>query len=288
MGAWPLAPITFAPLATALETTGAQTTLRYNLDRGRAFHYLNEALQAGSLCLLPLDMSSPGQIGDGLAEPLWAVAERIEGTGPESVCVIQAPPFGELRLLAEDLNARWSKSASTLLTPGQKPQSGKYVMLVIKPATKYTRYQMATMALRNAVATLSDLQARGTLLPGLAGMQQLTSLVRVAVGARDTARLTEFAAWSAGPRVDLAGARQLAADYLDMIASLTPTEQSVLLRQAATLYRTEANALSTSWLDLSRLTCRTRSRPRRPSTRTWISSLRRSPQNSRRWPCSSG
>ncbi len=253
LASWPVTPVTFPPLATALETTGAQTVLRYDLERGRAFYYLNEALQAGSLCLLPLDMSAPGQTGDGLAAPLWAVAEKIEGQGVESVCVLQAPPFGELRLPAEDLNARWGQSAPTMLTPEQKPQSGRYVMLVIKPATKYTRYQMAIMALRNDVATLSDVQARGTSLSGLAGLQQLASLMKVAVGAGDSARMADFATWGAGPRRDLAGARRLAADFLVMVAALTPADQAVLLQQAATIYRTEADALEIGWVDLSQV-----------------------------------
>jgi hypothetical protein len=250
---WPGTPVTFAPLATAIETTGAQTTLRYDQERGQAFYNLNEALKAGSLCLLPLDMSQPGQTGDGLAQPIWAVAEKIEGKGSNAVCVLQAPPFGELRLLADDLNARWGKSAPTMLTLDQKPQSGRYLMLIIKPATKYTRSQMGIMALRNGVATLSEVKARGTRWPGLAGLQQLASLVKVAVGAGDAVRLADFAAWGAGPRRDLAGARRLAADFLNILAAVTPAEQATLLQQAATLYRTEADALDTGWADLSQV-----------------------------------
>ncbi len=248
---WPGTPMTFAPLATAVETTGAQSTLRYDQDRGRAFYNLNEALKVGSLCLLPLDMSQPGQSGDGLAQPIWALAEGIEGKGAAAVCVLQVPPFGQLRLTADELNARWGPSASTMLTPDQKPQSGRYVMLIVKPATKYTRSQMGIMALRNGVATLSEVRARGTRWPGLAGLQQLASVVKIAVGARDTARLADFAAWSGEPRRDLAGARRLAADFLNMLAVMSPTEQAMLLRQAATLYRTEADALETGWVDLA-------------------------------------
>lgn len=248
---WPGTPVTFAPLATAVETTGAQSTLRYDQDRGRAFYHLNEALKVGSLCLLPLNMSQPGQSGDGLAQPIWALAEGIEGKGADAVCVLQAPPFGELRLKADELNARWGPPASTLLTPDQKPQSGRYVMLIVKPATKYTRSQMGIMALRNGVATLSEVRARGTRWPGLAGLQQLASLVKIAAGAGDSARLSDFAVWSGAPRRDLAGARRLAADFLNLLATTSPTEQAMLLRQAATLYRTEADALETGWVDLT-------------------------------------
>ena len=81
----------------------------------------------------------------------------------------------------------------------------------------------------------------------------MASLVRVAVGAKDAARLADFATWGAGPRQDLAGARRLAADFLAMVAVLTPADQAVLLQQAAILYRTEADALDSSWVDLAQV-----------------------------------
>jgi uncharacterized protein YjbI with pentapeptide repeats len=251
LSSWPGTPVLYAPLATALEATGAQTTLLYDQDAGRAFNNLSDALAAGSLCLLPLDMSSPGQSGDGLAQPIWAVAEKIEGTGATAVCVVRAPPFGELRLVADQLNARWSKPAATMLTLGQRPQAGRYLMLIVKPSTKYTRAQMGTLALRNAVAALSDAKAQGSRLPGVAGLQQLASLMRIAVEAGDADKLAAFAAWGAGPRLDLAGARRLAADFLGTMAALSPADQATLLQQASTLYRTEANGLDSNWTDLS-------------------------------------
>ena len=258
LAAWPGTPISFAPLSTALEATGAQTTLLYDQKQGRAFNNLDDALKAGSLVLLPLDMSSPGQSGDGLAQPVWALAEKIVGTGANAVCLLQAPPFGEVRLLAPDLNVRWGKPAPTWLALDQRPQSGRYLMLIVKPSTKYTRAQMGTLALRNAVLTLSDVKARGTLLPGVAGLQQLASLETIAVGAGDADKLAGFAAWGAGPRRDLAGARGLAADFLDTLATLSPADQATLLQQASTLYRTEASGLEGSWTDLSAVNMRSR------------------------------
>jgi hypothetical protein len=210
------------------------------------------------VCLLPLDMSSPGQTGDGLAQPVWAVAQKIVGTGNGAVCVLQAPPFGELRLAAPDLNVRWGKPAATFLTLEQRPQTGRYLMLIVKPGTKYTRAQMGTLALRNAVLTLSEVRARGTILPGVAGLQQLVSLVTIATGAGDADKLAAFAAWGEGPRKDLAGARRLAADFLDSMATLSPADQAALLQQASTLYRTEAEGLENSWTDLAGVNLRQR------------------------------
>ncbi|HEY3398212.1 MAG TPA: pentapeptide repeat-containing protein [Armatimonadota bacterium] len=247
---WPGTPVTYAPIWVALQTLGIKPQLTYNQGRPDALWALAQALKDKRVVLLPLNLARPGQTGNGLSQPVWAVADRLEGKSRNQVYIFQAPPFGELRLSADQLELCWRGDADTLLTTEQHPARAGYVMYTAsRPAPPLTRAQTAAAGVQNAVTTLSDTRARGTRLSGLAGLQQLLSVAKVAVGGEDQARLAQFTQWGEAPRRDLAGARRLGAKFLETTAGLYRPEQALLLQQAAMLYRTEADALTARWGD---------------------------------------
>ena len=253
-GRWPGTPVFSHPLVTALQTAGAEVALRHKLNRGEAFWQLSRGMRDRAACLLALDLAAPGESGDGLATPVWGLAQRFEGEGEAAICVVAVPPFGELSLAAEELSARWGQVFPTLLPVGQKPVDSPYALVVAMPGKlALTRQQVGLSALREGVRVLIAPSPRAELVTGVAGLGRLLADAQAAAEKWDLPRLEELARWGSRSRQDLAGARQLAADFLGELAALLPAEPAAQLNQAATTYRAEAYSLRQEWVDLNGL-----------------------------------
>ncbi len=250
-GAWPGQPFVRNPLVAAGEVLGCQVQTNFRLSQAAAFKKLRLALDGGGVCLLPLRMPLPGSTGSGLQEPLWAAATELTTSDDGQVlCRVIVPPFGEMQLLAAELNARWQGAQITLQPVTAAAAEVQYPLIAISPPTKrLSLQQTALWAIANAIDILTATNADSgtTLYPGLEGIQKLTEDLSAAAAANDGMRLVKLSEWEGLPRLSFLGSRQAAADFLNRISVTFPHAQEDLLAESAVLLRSGAAMLESQW-----------------------------------------
>ncbi len=254
-GAWPGQPFSQNPIVAAPEVLGCEVAVNLRLSRAVAFNKLREALDAGNVCLLPLHIPVPGSSGSGLQEPLWAAATEFIVVDDVVLCRLTVPPFGEMELPAEDLDARWQGARATLEPVGAAVGEVKYPLIVIGPPAKaLSLQQTALWAMANAVEilTATNAESETTLCPGLGGIQYLTQELAAAEAQDDGVRLAALAAWEELPRLSYIGARRAAADFLRRVSSSFPAAEADIIAESAVLLRSEAAMLETQWQPFAR------------------------------------
>jgi len=254
-GEWPGQPFTQNPIVAAAEVLGWPVKTEWRLSRAVAFKQLRTALEAGEVCMLPLQISFPGASGDTLAEPLWAVANELTTVGEQVLCRLTVPPFGEMLLAAEELDEKWRPAQITLQPASDAPSDVKYPLITIqRPSRFLTHQQTALWAIGNAIEMMkaTNADSETTLYPGLEGLQKLSSDLAAADAADDGVRLIELAAWENLPRLSFIGARRAAADFLSEVSDHFLPQQADLLVETAVLLRSEAAMLETQWQPFGR------------------------------------
>jgi len=254
-GAWPGQPFTQNPIVAAAEVLGCQVKTEWRLSQGVAFNKLREALDAGSICLLPIQITLPGTSGDTLGEPLWAVASELTAAGEQVLCRLTVPPFGEMLLEAKQLDEKWRVANVTLQPVTAESVETKYPLIVISPPHRsLTHQQTALWAIGRAIKMMKAINAGSetTLYPGLEGLQKLASDLAAANVADDGIRLVELAAWEGLPRISFIGARRAAADFLSQVSEHFLPHQAGLLVETSVLLRSEAAMLETQWQPFAR------------------------------------
>jgi len=254
-GAWPGQPFTQNPIVAAAEVLSCPVKTEWRLSRAIAFERLRIALNAGEVCMLPVQISFPGASGDTLAEPLWAVATELVTSGEQVLCRLTVPPFGEMLLEAEQLDEKWQPAKATLQPATAEPAEIKYPLIVISPPPRsLTHQQTALWAIGNAIEMLKATNAGSdtTLYPGLQGLQKLASDLAAANAADDGVRLIELAAWEGLPRLSFIGARRAAASFLSQVSEYFLPQQADVLTETAMLILSEAAMLETQWQPFGR------------------------------------
>ncbi len=254
-GAWPGQPFSQNPIVAAAEVLGCPVKTEWRLSRAVAFEQLRIALEAGEVCMLPLQISFPGVSGDTLAEPLWAVATELTAVGEQVLCRLTVPPFGEMLLAAEELDEKWRPAQITLQPASEAPSDVKYPLITIqRPSRFLTHQQTALWAIGNAIEMMQAINtgSESTVYPGLQGLQKLASDLEAADAADDGVRLIELAAWEGLPRISFIGARRAAADFLSRVSEHFLPEQASLLTETAVLLYSEAAMLETQWQPFGR------------------------------------
>jgi len=254
-GAWPGQPFTQNPIVAAAEVLGCPVETQWRLSRAVAFERLRIALNAGEVCLLPVQISFPGGSGDTLAEPLWAVATELTAVGEQVVCRLTVPPFGEMLLEAEELDEKWQPAKVTLQPVTAELTEIKYPLIVISPPPRsLTHQQTALWAIGRAIKMMKAINAGSetTLYPGLEGIQKLASDLAAANANDDGVKLIELSTWEGLPRLSFIGARRAAADFLSQVSEHFLPPQADLLIETAVLLRSEAAMLETQWQPFGR------------------------------------
>ncbi len=254
-GAWPGQPFSQNPIVAAAEVLGCPVKTEWRLSQAVAFERLRIALEAGEVCLLPLQISFPGVSGDTLAEPLWAVATELTAVGEQVLCRLTVPPFGEMLLDAKQLDEKWQPAQVTLQPASEAPSDVKYPLIVIeRPPRFFTHQQTVLWAIGNAIEMMkaTATSSESTLYPGLQGLQKLAADLAAADAADDGVRLIELSTWEGLPRLSFIGARRAAADFLNQVSEHFLPEQASLLTETAVLLRSEAAMLETQWQPFGR------------------------------------
>ncbi len=254
-GAWPGQPFSQNPIVAAAGVLGCPVKTDWRLSQAVAFERLRIALEAGDVCMLPLQISFPGVSGDTLAQPLWAVATELTAVGDQVLCRLTVPPFGEMLLEAKQLDEKWQPAQVTLQPASEAPSEVKYPLITIqRPPRFLTHQQTALWAIGNAIEMMKAINAsnESTLYPGLQGLQKLTSDLAAANAADDGVRLAQLSAWEGLPRLSFIGARRAAADFLNQASEHFLPQQADLLVETAVLLRSEAAMLETQWQPFGR------------------------------------
>ena len=254
-GAWPGQPFSQNPIVAAAEVLGCPVKTEWRLSQAVAFEQLRTALEAGDVCMLPLQISFPGVSGDTLAQPLWAVATELTAVGEQVLCRLTVPPFGEMLLEAEELDDKWRPAQITLQPASVAPSDVKYPLIVIIHPPRFLSHQQTVLwAIGNAIEMMKAINAgsESTVYPGLQGLQKLASDLAAANDADDSVRLLELAAWEDLPRLSFIGARRAAADFLSQVSDHFLPQQADLLLETAVLLRSEAAMLATQWQPFGR------------------------------------
>jgi len=254
-GAWPGQPFTQNPIVAAAEVLGCPVKTEWRLSQAAAFERLRIALEAGDVCMLPLQISFPGVSGDTLAEPLWAVATELTAVGDQVLCRLTVPPFGEMLLEAEQLDEKWRPARATLQPASAAPPEVKYPLITIQRPPRFLTHQQTVLwAIGNAIEMMQAIStsSESTLYPGLQGLQKLASDLASADAADDGVRLLQLSAWEGLPRLSFIGARRAAADFLSQVSEHFLPQQASLLTETAVLLYSEAAMLETQWQPFGR------------------------------------
>ncbi len=254
-GAWPGQPFTQNPIVAAAEVLGCPVKTEWRLSQAVAFERLRTALEAGDVCMLPLQISFPGVSGDTLAQPLWAVATELTAVGDQVLCRLTVPPFGEMLLEAEQLDEKWRPARATLQPASAAPPEVKYPLITIqRPSRSLSHQQTVLWVIGNAIEMMKAIStsSESTLYPGLQGLQKLASDLAAADAADDGVKLVQLSAWEGLPRLSFIGARRAAADFLSQVSEHFLPQQADLLLETAMLLYSEAAMLETQWQPFGR------------------------------------
>ncbi len=254
-GAWPGQPFTQNPIVAAAGVLGCPVKTDWRLSQAVAFERLRIALNAGEVCMLPVQISFPGVSGDTLAEPLWAVATELTAVGEQVLCRLTVPPFGEMLLEAKQLDEKWQPARATLQPASAAPPEVKYPLITIQRPPRFLTHQQTVLwAIGNAIEMMKAIStsSESPLYPGLQGLQKLASDLAAANAADDDVRLAQLSAWEGLPRLSFIGARRAAADFLSQASEHFLPQQADLLVETAVLLYSEAAMLETQWQPFGR------------------------------------
>jgi hypothetical protein len=267
-----LLPFTANPLVSAFDTLGIKATYRGNWIRAAAKNRLEGTLLSKGTGLLPLTLTGFPDVGDIGVGPFWSLVTKLTKVKRDVTFDVTIPGFGSRTLTREQLEQAWVYHTPMLEPAGDVPPEASFALLMVPaPAPKDkkpTPLEIATAALSHVVGLARDERTYMNRWPGVMGMSVLAADLHTASTREDAPAVLRMAAWEGQPRLDLIGARRMAAAFIQEVAPLYDADAQAELISAAGLYASEAQLLAQRWpriqpdarakadLDLTRSQCK--------------------------------
>jgi uncharacterized protein YjbI with pentapeptide repeats len=183
--------------------------------------------------------------------PLWGLLTAREVRDDMHYYTFAIPPFGshEFRrdaLLDKAWLGPWETPEPAGAMFASHRQLARILMGVPAPISDQAR-----LAIKQAVAIITDKRTYGPLTPGEAGLMKLASDLRAVAEGLDADKARQMAPWQLFPRNCLIGSLELATQFLSEAAPALPQDQAASCQEARLALRSAMTDLDAHWPLLS-------------------------------------
>jgi hypothetical protein len=162
------------------------------------------------------------------------------------------PPFAEGNYRWEELDDIWAGPWETLEPSGSAEQKVKRPLIsLVRQRSSPKKQEQARAALKQAVAIIGERRTYGPLVGGEAGSTRLAAALKTGAEMGDVEAAKKLALWEEVPRQCLIGSRTEACEFLEEASLVLEGDAREAVLQAAAVYRSALNALTTRWPGLA-------------------------------------